>query len=207
MSATRRDPGLPADRGYFNATVEHAENLILRTPRHETPVIYTVTPANPRAWSIQYHIPDFDDQQVRSTLQLQPGALSSPRGFGRGRNSNSSAVLALGYLSPTLQDPKVERNPETNQIDISLNGNLGPKVDVEFKNYTPTEKKQKELLPLKREGNLDYSVIEEGARRMRNQLQEDGYFFAEINTCLHGHFRPPRPLWITARTKPAATYS
>ena len=46
--------------------------------------------------------------------------------------------------------------------------------------YHLKEKTQRELLPLRREGNLDYSVIEEGGRRVRNRLQEDGYFFAEI---------------------------
>ena len=59
-------------------------------------------------------------------------------------------------------------------------GNPGPLVNIAFKNYNLKEKTQRELLPLRREGNLDYSVIEEGARRVRNRLQEDGYFFAEI---------------------------
>ncbi len=39
-------------------------------------------------------------------------------------------------------------------------------------------------MPVKREGNIDYSAIVEGARRIRNKLQEDGYFFAEVTqTC------------------------
>ena len=37
---------------------------------------------------------------------------------------------------------------------------------------------------MKREGNVDFSAIVEGARRIRNKLQEDGYFFAEVTqTC------------------------
>ncbi|HYT50007.1 MAG TPA: POTRA domain-containing protein, partial [Pyrinomonadaceae bacterium] len=41
-------------------------------------------------------------------------------------------------------------------------------------------KKQLQLLPIKREGNIDISVLEEGGRRVRNQLQEQGYFFSEV---------------------------
>jgi outer membrane protein insertion porin family len=173
------------DRGYFNATVDHAEEP---SPSDSTGtrrrVIYTVTPGEPaRVSSFKIQIqPNFDDAQVRPTLKLQPGALFTRDVLGEDVIRIRQALLAKNFLSPTLDDPKVERNPETNQIDITLMGNLGPVVNVAFKNLNPSEKKQRQLLPLKREGNLDYSVIEEGARRIRNQLQEDGYFFAEINT-------------------------
>jgi hypothetical protein len=61
---------------------------------------------------------------------------------------------------------------------------LVPKVNVVIKNYEMNEKTQRELLPVKREGNIDFSAIVEGARRIRNKLQEDGYFFAEVTeTC------------------------
>jgi outer membrane protein insertion porin family len=171
------------DRGYFNATVDHTEEQdpsdASGTRRR---VIYTVTPGEPaRVASFKIQIqPNFDDSQVRSTLKLQPGALFTRDVLGEDVIRIRQALLAGNYLSPTLEDPKVKRNPETNQIDITLEGNLGPTVNVAFKLYTLSEKKQRQLLPLKREGNLDYSVIEEGARRIRNQLQEDGYFFAEI---------------------------
>ena len=127
-------------------------------------------------------------------MKLQPGALFTRDILGEDVNRIRQALLASDYLSPTLEDPHVERNPETNEIEITLTGKLGPKVDVTFKNYTLSEKKQRELLPLKREGNLDYSVIEEGARRVRNQLQEDGYFFAEIKTVCT--VTPPTPTTV-----------
>src|SRR5207253_1130771 len=69
---------------------------------------------------------------------------------------------------------------EKNEINISLEGSNGPHVDVTFEHYTPSEKKQLQLLPIKREGNMDISVLEEGGRRVRNQLQEQGYFFSEV---------------------------
>lgn len=172
------------DRGYFNATVEHAE---VQSPSDVTGtrrrVIYTITPGEPaRVGSFTIQIqPNFDDAQVRPTLKLQPGALFTRDVLGEDVIRIRQALLAKDFLSPTLDDPTVTRNPETNQMDITVKGNTGPVVKVAFKNLNPSEKKQRELLPLKREGNLDYSVIEEGARRFRNQLQEDGYFFAEIN--------------------------
>ncbi|HXT62403.1 MAG TPA: POTRA domain-containing protein, partial [Pyrinomonadaceae bacterium] len=95
-------------------------------------------------------------------------------------NRVRQALLANGYLSPTLNEPDVQRNPETQQVTVAFAGKRGPHVTIGFKNYTLSEKKQRDLLPLRREGNLDISVIEEGARRLKNRLQEDGYFFAEV---------------------------
>ena len=46
-----------------------------------------------------------------------------------------------------------------------------------------------------REGNIDVSAIEEGARRLRNKLQEDGYFFTESYLRLHGYAAGSRR-WI-----------
>ncbi|HEY3103454.1 MAG TPA: POTRA domain-containing protein, partial [Pyrinomonadaceae bacterium] len=169
------------DRGYFNANVEHTEEP---DPTDATGtrvrVIYAVTPGTPAHVASFTIDPKLDIEGVRPTLKLQPGALFTRDVLGEDLNRIRQALLAKGYLSPTLNDPRVERNPDTNEIKIDVTGNRGPLVNIVFKNYTLSERKQRELLPLKREGNLDYSVIEEGARRVRNRLQENGYFFAEI---------------------------
>lgn len=190
------------DRGYFNATVEHTEQPVASdatgTRRR---VIYSITPGEPAhvaSFDIKLE-PNFDDPAMRSTLKLQRGALFTRDVLGDDINRIKQALLAKGYLSPTLEDPKVERNPDTNEIQITLAGKLGPLVNIAFKNYTLSEKKQRELLPLKREGNLDISVIEEGARRLKNRLQEDGYFFAEVTPeCT---VTPPTPTTVDNGTR------
>src|SRR4029079_19549518 len=85
-----------------------------------------------------------------------------------------------GFLSPVLDDPHVERDSEKNTVHVSLKGAVGPKVTVTVKNYEMSDKSQREWLRVKREGNVDFSAIVEGARRVRNKLQEDGYFFADV---------------------------
>src|SRR5260370_2287281 len=88
--------------------------------------------------------------------------------------------MGQGHRGTQLDDP-IPRLSERKEIDILLQGKIGPKVEVAFKNYTLPEKKQKQLLPIKREGSIDFSAIEEGARRVENQLQQQGYFFADVN--------------------------
>lgn len=171
------------DRGYFNATVEPVEQLGPRGVR-ET-VTYKVTPGE------QAHVESFDIQingfnaaPVRSSLTLQPQTPFTRDALADDVKKIRDALIAQNYLTPVLEDARVERDPDKNLVRIFLTGSVGPKVNVTVKNYEMSDKTQHDLLPVKREGNIDYSAIVEGARRIRNKLQEDGYFFADVtNTC------------------------
>ncbi len=167
------------DRGYFNATVEPVEQLGPRGLR--ATVTYKVTPgeqAKVEAFDIQ--VAGFDVSTVRNSLTLQSGAPFPRDALGEDVKRVRDALINLGYLSPVLDDARVERDAEKNTVRILLKGAVGPKVTVSVKNYEMSEKSQRDLLPVKREGNVDFSAIVEGARRVRNKLQEDGYFFADV---------------------------
>lgn len=171
------------DRGYFNATVEPSEDVGPRGVR--ATVTYRVNPGEQAKVDVfEIKIAGFDPATVRNSLKLQSGAPFTRDALGEDVNRVREALVNAGFLSPVLEDPRVERNAEKNTISIHLSGVVGPKVNVVVKDYELSEKAQRELLPVKREGNIDFSAIVEGARRIRNKLQEDGYFFAEITeTC------------------------
>ena len=171
------------DRGYFNATVDPVEQLGPRGVR-ET-LTYKVTPGEQaRVETFDIQINGFNATTVRPSLTLQPQAPFTHDALADDVKKIRDALIAQNYLTPVLEDPRVERDPDKNMVRIFLTGGVGPKVNVSVKNYEISEKSQHDLLPVKREGNIDYSAIVEGARRIRNKLQEDGYFFAEVtNTC------------------------
>jgi outer membrane protein insertion porin family len=170
------------DHGYYNAAVEHIEQP---DPADASGVrrrvIFTVTPGEPaRVSTFTIKIPEFNQEAVRSSLKLQPEALFTRDALGDDITRVRQALIAQNRLAPTLNDPRIEFDQKSNRISIMLEGEVGPKVTVTFKNYNLSEKQQQQLLPIKREGNIDYSVLEEGARRVRNKLQEQGYFFSEV---------------------------
>ncbi|MEP6922152.1 MAG: POTRA domain-containing protein, partial [bacterium] len=167
------------DRGYFNATVEPEEQLDGSGTR--AIVVYHINAGEQaRVDAFNIAITGFDPAPVRSLLTLQPGAVFTREALGEDVKRIKDAIIAEGYLAPQLEDPRIERDAERNLIKIELKGALGPRVNVIIKDYPFSEKTKHELLPVKREGNIDLSAIEEGARRLRNKLQEDGYFFAEV---------------------------
>ena len=167
------------DRGYFNANVEATQQLDPTGTR--ATVSYEITPGEPsRIAAFNIDIKGFDPKLVRPSLALQPAVSFTRQALSEDINRIRQAIIARGYLAPLISDPRVERDADKNQISISLSGTLGPKVNVLVENYKISEKTERELLPVKREGNIDQSAIVEGARRLRNRLQEDGYFFADV---------------------------
>ena len=128
---------------------------------------------------------------MRPLLKLQNGAPFTREALGQDVKTIRQAIIDRGYLSPLLDDPRIVRDPDANRIAINIKGAVGPKVTVTAPNYPMNEKTARELLPVKREGNIDTSAIVEGSRRIRNKLQEQGYFFAEVSAVCT--VTPPTP--------------
>ena len=181
------------DRGYYHATVEHEENP---TPSDATGtrriVVFTITPGEQaRVGQFGINIPGFDTAAVQPSLKLQPGAPFTRDLLGDDLNRIKQALIAKGYMAPQLRDPQVTLDSEKNEINIELTGSTGPLITVSILHYNLSEKQQQQLLPIKREGAFDFSVIEEGDRRILNKVQQQGYFFADLTfTCT---ITPPVP--------------
>jgi outer membrane protein insertion porin family len=178
------------DRGYFNAVIESNEQLDASGTR--ATVTYRIVPGEQsRVAAFNIEITGFDVNTVRPSLALQANAPFTREALAQDVNRIRQKLIDDGNLSPLLEEARVERDPERNLITISLKGAVGPKVNVVIKDYPISDKSARELLPVKREGNIDISAIVEGSRRLRNRFQEDGYFFAEVTAVCT--VTPPTP--------------
>ncbi len=178
------------DRGYYNATIEATEQVDASGTRAR--VNYKIVPGEQsRVSAFNIHITGFDANTVRPSLTLVPNAPFTREALSQDVNRIRQRLIDAGNLSPRLNEPRVERDPERNLISILLEGAIGPQVSVVIKDYPISEKTARDLLPVKREGNIDISAIVEGSRRLRNKFQEDGYFFAEVTAVCT--VTPPTP--------------
>ncbi len=167
------------DRGYFNAVVESSEELDSSGTR--ATVTYRIVPGDQAlVETFNINITGFDPATVKPTLELQPHAPFTREALGADTLKIRQALIDQGNLSPLLEDPRVERDPDRNVMTVTLNGSVGPKVNVIVPDFEMSEKTARDLLPVRREGNIDVSAIVEGERRLRNKLQEQGYFFTEV---------------------------
>jgi outer membrane protein insertion porin family len=167
------------DRGYFNASVEALEQIDPSGTRAS--ITYRIVPGEQaRLAAFTIEINGFDPAPVRPLMKLQSEAPFTREALAEDVKRIRDTIINQGFLAPQLEDARVVRDPESNRITVSIKGGIGPRVAVEVLNYEVSEKTAREVLPVMREGTLDYSAIVEGERRLRNRLQENGYFFTEI---------------------------
>jgi outer membrane protein insertion porin family len=171
------------DRGFYRADVTYTQQL--DPTRTRADVVFNVNPGPPATLdTFDIQITGFDASSIRRNLKLQPGARFTQAALGADVTSIRQALISQGYLAPHLEEPDIRLNSASNRISVGLKGSVGPKVTVNIKGYKLSDKQQRTLLPVEREGTIEYSAIIEGARRIRNQLQQSGYFFAEVTpTC------------------------
>ncbi|HEX8071918.1 MAG TPA: POTRA domain-containing protein [Pyrinomonadaceae bacterium] len=170
------------DRGFFQADVTYAQAVEPSGMRAN--VTYNIT-LGPQA-RVEYFdikITGFDPAllaRVRQALKLQPGAPFTRSALGEDLNRLRQVLINQKYLAPQFKEPQVVRDAARDTMTVTLEGSVGPVVNVEIKGYEIGDKTAREILPVRREGSIDESAIIEGARRIRNRLQEDGYFFAAV---------------------------
>ncbi len=115
-------------------------------------------------------------------LKLRKG-----RGYSRERLVSDEAKVREilrkdDFLAPELEETRIRYDDESNTISVAITGKVGPavKVEVESEGKKVGNSTQTRLLPIKRDGTLDYSAIVEGERRLESYYQEQGYFFANV---------------------------
>ncbi len=169
------------DRGYYKSEVVPVQ----KTSANETRVgvTFNVTPnEQAKVGEFKIDITGFDTTKVREKLKLKPGELFSRPKLNRDLEQIRKTLREENFFAPELTEPRVVFESETNTINIELTGKVGAtiKVTVEAKGEKVSKATQTKLLPIKREGTLDYSAIVEGERRLENYFQEQGYFFADV---------------------------
>ena len=171
------------DRGYYKSEVTFTQRP--STNESRVAVTFNVTPGEQaKIGTFDIDIQGFDAAKVREKLKLKPGELYTREKLTQDLERIREALRDENYFAPELSEERVVFVPETNTINITLSGKVGAiiKVTVESKGEKVGESTQKKLLPIKREGSLDYSAIVEGERRLENYFQEKGYFFADVTS-------------------------
>jgi outer membrane protein insertion porin family len=170
------------DRGFFKSSVKYT----LTPLEHQTDVgvRFDVAP-NEQAHveSFTINVQGFDNAKLQNVVKLKAGELYSRDKLNKDLDSIKNTLHAADFLAPELDEPRVVYDSDKNAIAIELTGKVGPTVKVTVdagKSEKVGQTTQKNLLPVKRDGTLDYAAIVEGERRLENFFQERGYFFADV---------------------------
>ncbi|HYE73328.1 MAG TPA: POTRA domain-containing protein, partial [Blastocatellia bacterium] len=174
------------DRGFYQTAVEPK---VQSDPTGSTAdVTFNITTGKPATvaainLSGQFKI---SETALRTVMKMRAGVRFSRTQLNLDIQQLMQMHLAQHYLSAQIGPPDITYNDTENAITINLPVRTGPQFAVKVAGYEIGEKKLKQLLPLLREGGLDSTVLEDSVERIRGYLQEEGYFFAEVEA-------PPMP--------------
>lgn len=181
------------ERGFLRARVTYEQTPL--TAPSEVAVSYHVSPGEPtRIDAVTVDITGFDSAKVAKSLKLKVGEIYTKDALIGDTERIRSALIKDGFLAPSLVPPQPIYDAERNTISVAFTGNSGPKVEVAIDSEKGDlgQGTKTRLLPIAREGTLDYAAIIEGERRLENYYQEKGYFFATVRAlCAVEPVTPP----------------
>lgn len=169
------------DLGYFNAEVSFKTQPL--AGQNRVGVTFVVAPnAQAQVGAFKINIEGYDSTKFLPQLRLKPGEPYTREYLQKDIEKIREVLKKDDFLAPELNEPRPVFDSEKNLISIELTGKAGPKVSVivDTKKEKVGNATSAKLLPVKRDGTLDYSAIVEGERRLENYYQEQGYFFADV---------------------------
>lgn len=169
------------ERGFYKSTVTYEQKPLQND--NEVGVVFTVTPnEQSRVENFRIDIKGYDKPVPISLLRLKKGGYYSRDRLLKDVVMIRDLLRKADFTAPELNESHVTYDDDTNSISIELTGKVGPKVKVlvESEKAKIRSGTQDSLVPIKREGTLDYAAIVEGERRLENYYQEQGYFFVNV---------------------------
>jgi outer membrane protein insertion porin family len=124
---------------------------------------------------------EYRDAELLSRLKMKAGQLVTTARIQRGTGRIRKFLVKKGRLSARATVRRGEYNAAKNTIPLELEVSEGPQVDVAVTGAKFSKGDLKRLIPVYQEGAVDTDLLEEGKRNVRERLERDGYFDAQVN--------------------------
>ena len=175
------------EEGLYQAQVS-AEN-VPHPERHQMDIVVHVK-SGPRArvGSVQLkNDTAYRDAAILSRLKMKAGnAITSAR-LQRGTERVRKFLAKKGHLSARVAVRRGDYDTAKNTAPISLEVTQGPRVEVSLSGAKFSEGELRRLIPIYQEGAVDPDLLEEGKRNIRERLEREGYFDADVSYKIDMH--------------------
>jgi outer membrane protein insertion porin family len=169
------------DEGLYKAEVS-AENQP-HQETHQMDVVVHVKPG-PRARVESVQLKNetaYQDAELLSRLKMKPGQPVTTARVQRGTDRIRKFLVKKGRLSARAAVRRGEYNEAKNTMPLELEVTEGPQVRLAVTGAKFSNGELKRLVPVYQEGAVDTDLLEEGKRNLRERLERDGYFDAQVN--------------------------
>jgi outer membrane protein assembly complex protein YaeT len=187
-AAARALEQLYADRGYLRAEVTPAAEVQHDPDR--TTLVFNVR-SGPRARVAGVTVngtPLVSSAALVGRLGLAPGRPYDPFALRRRIDDHVQEVRRRGYYEARIEQTFELRRDAGDaagtgdlNVDVVLNVETGPRVEVTFEGDPLPKDRIADLVPLAREGSADQDLLEDSERRIERFLYQQGYWKAEAS--------------------------
>src|SRR5580692_7586959 len=123
----------------------------------------------------------YRDAELISRLKMRAGQPVTTARILRGTNRIRKFLVKKGRLSARATVRRGEYNAAKNTVPLDLEVTEGPQVQLAVTGAKFSRGELKRLVPVYQEGAVDTDLLEEGKRNIRERLERDGYFDAQVN--------------------------
>src|SRR5277367_1490186 len=169
------------EEGLYTAQVS-AENIPYPAT-HQMDILVHVK-SGPRARVASVELKNgsaYRDAEILSRLKMKIGQQVTSARIQRGTDRIRKFLVKKGRLSARAAVRRGEYNAAKNTVVLTLEVTEGPQVQLAVTGAKFSTGELKRLIPVYQEGAVDADLLEEGKRNVRERLERDGYFDAQVS--------------------------
>jgi outer membrane protein insertion porin family len=150
---------------------------------HQMDVIVHIEPGpRARVASVQLNNQtEYRDAEILSRLKIKDGQTLTTARILRGTDRIRKFLVKKGRLSARATVRRGDYDAAKNSVPLELEVTEGPRVEVAVAGANFSKGDLKRLVPVYQENAVDVDLLEEGKRNIRERLDRQGYFDAEVS--------------------------
>ncbi len=170
------------ERGYLSATVRPGDPILQHEPHRATEVFVVDSGSLTKIAGVNivgHPLEPID--KVRERLQLVPGQAYEPGELQKRLSNYVVWMRQQRHYEAGAHEEPPSFSPDKSTADVTVNVEPGPVVRVEYEgDPLPATKKIEDLVPIEREGSVDPDILEDSAQRIKDLLNQQGYWKAAV---------------------------
>ena len=123
---------------------------------------------------------EYRDAELLSRLKIKPGLEFTSARISRGTERIRKFLVKKGHLNARASVRRGQYDRAKNLIPLEVEVTEGPRVEIAVTGVKISSGQLKKLVPVYQEGSVDVDLLEEGKRNIRERLERQGYFDAEV---------------------------
>jgi len=123
---------------------------------------------------------EYRDAEILSRTKLKAGREITAAHMQRATSRVRNFLVKKGHLNARAVVRRGAYDSKSNRIPVELEVTAGPLVRIAVAGAKFSGGELKKLVPVYQEGAVDTDLLEEGKRNIRERLERNGYFDAEV---------------------------